>query len=154
MKSCDIHKATHVQHQGKVHRIASKWGIDAHGYLAKPSQGGFGCVTESGERVGMMEAQAYFLEDELYQVRRLGTEGKRVESGPIMFGDDWPGLFLRGDDCHLYATSLREVVLDKPDIGLITKSVLMGLLDALESSNCANNDAFPAWHKKSGDADV
>jgi hypothetical protein len=22
----------------------------------------------------------------------------RVESGPLRFGDDWPGLFLRGDD--------------------------------------------------------
>jgi hypothetical protein len=86
---------------------------------------------------------------QLHKVRRFAAEEKRVESGPVMFGDDWPGLFLRGDDCHLYASSLREVILDKPDIGLITKRVLEGLLDALESSNAANNDAFPAWHEES-----
>lgn len=83
---------------------------------------------------------------ELIHVRRFAAEQDRVESGPIMFGDDWPGLFLRGDDCHLYASSLRELLLDRPDVGLITKRVLEGLLDALESSNCQNNDAFPSWH--------
>lgn len=82
---------------------------------------------------------------ELRKVRRLAAEEQRVESGPIMFGDDWPGLFLRGDDCYRFVCALREVLLDKADIGLITKSVLMGLLDDLESSNARNNDAFPAW---------
>jgi hypothetical protein len=85
---------------------------------------------------------------ELHQVRRFPAEEKRVESGPIMFGDDWPGLFLRGDDCFRYTFALREVILDKPDIGLITKHVLLGLLDELESSNAKNNDAFPAWHEE------
>jgi len=87
---------------------------------------------------------------ELRTVRRFAAESKKVESGPIVFGDDWPGLFLRGNICHLYATSLREIILDKPDIGLITKRVLEGLLDDLESSNAANNDAFPAWHQDEG----
>lgn len=84
---------------------------------------------------------------ELRKVRRFAEMDKRVDSGPIMFGDDWPGLFLRGKHCHQYASSLRELLLDRPDVGLITKRVLEGLLDDLESSNADNNDAFPAWHR-------
>jgi hypothetical protein len=84
----------------------------------------------------------------LHQVRRLPEVENRVESGPIMFGDDWPGLFLRGDDCHRFVVSLRELVLDSAKIGFITRQVVMGLIDDLESSNCENNDAFPKWHKE------
>lgn len=32
-------------------------------------------------------------------IRRLEEQEERVETGPIQFGDDWPGFFLRGDDC-------------------------------------------------------
>ncbi len=32
-------------------------------------------------------------------VRVIPHEGKRVETGAVQFGDDWPGLFIRGDDC-------------------------------------------------------
>lgn len=28
-------------------------------------------------------------------------DGKRVETGVVQFGDDWPGVFLRGDDAYL-----------------------------------------------------
>jgi len=90
---------------------------------------------------------------ELHQVRRFKAEEKRVESGPIMFGEDWPGLFLRGDDCFRFTFALREATLDLK-LGLITRSVLMGLLDALESSNAANNDAFPAWHAEKNDDSI
>jgi hypothetical protein len=90
---------------------------------------------------------------ELAHVRRFPAEEKRVETGPVMFGDDWPGIFIRGDDAAMYVASLREILLDKPDIGLITKRVLMGLLDDLESSNASNNDAFPAWHQPGGEDD-
>lgn len=83
----------------------------------------------------------------LAHVRRFPAEETRVESGPIMFGDDWPGLFMRGKDAHMYAGFLRELIFDRADMGLITKRVLMGLLDNLESSNAQNNDAFPTWHE-------
>lgn len=40
----------------------------------------------------------------------------RMESGPVQFGDDWPGMFLRGDDAiplglylHDAAASMRFV---------------------------------------------
>lgn len=36
---------------------------------------------------------------------------KRVETGPIQFGDsDWPGIFIRGDDAMYYSFALREAL--------------------------------------------
>lgn len=64
MKSVDVREATHVKTtSGRVEKIASTWGIDSKGYLAKPSEGGFGVVTESGERVGMWSARSYLRDD-------------------------------------------------------------------------------------------
>ena len=61
LKQVAVHDATHVKTQdGRIERIASKWGVDAAGHLAKPSEGGFGVVTVSGERIGMMSAHSYW----------------------------------------------------------------------------------------------
>ncbi len=60
----DVRQATHIRVGGQVERIASKWGIDSQGHLAKPSQGGFGVVTESGRRIDMWKAQLYLREEE------------------------------------------------------------------------------------------
>lgn len=34
----------------------------------------------------------------------------RVESGPLQFGDDWPGLFIRGDNSFGLMLAIQEVV--------------------------------------------
>jgi hypothetical protein len=60
----DVRQATHVKDRsGKIEKITETWGIDEHGRMAKPSEGGFGVVTESGQRVGMMDAMEYLRED-------------------------------------------------------------------------------------------
>ncbi len=33
----------------------------------------------------------------------------RVESGAVQFGDDWPGLFLRGDDAFAMALDIKAI---------------------------------------------
>ena len=38
------------------------------------------------------------------------TDGARIESGPVAFGPDWPGLFLRGDDALNYALQIDHVL--------------------------------------------
>jgi len=35
---------------------------------------------------------------------------QRVETGPLQFGDDWPGLFVRGDDCIDLAYALERAL--------------------------------------------
>ena len=64
MKSgVNVRDATHVMVGGQVEKIVSKWGIKPEGGYAKPSEDGFGVVTESGRRVGMMEARYYLKEE-------------------------------------------------------------------------------------------
>ncbi|QQG45210.1 MAG: hypothetical protein HYW89_04410 [Candidatus Sungiibacteriota bacterium] len=59
----DVTEATHVKVNGQLEKIVSKWGINDKGQLAKPSEGGFGVVTESGRRVSMWQAQSYSREE-------------------------------------------------------------------------------------------
>jgi hypothetical protein len=59
-KACSIFDATHIKFRGNVHQIASVWGVGPGRALAKPSQGGFGCVLEDGTRISMWKAEAYF----------------------------------------------------------------------------------------------
>ena len=42
-------------------------------------------------------------------MRKFQQESERVESGAIKFGDDWPGLFLRGDDAFAHSLSIITV---------------------------------------------
>jgi hypothetical protein len=62
LKPADVRVATHVKVGDTMHKIVAKWGIDLGGHLAKPSDGGFGVVTESGERIGMFDASSYWRE--------------------------------------------------------------------------------------------
>lgn len=64
-KGVSVQEATHVKVGGRIERITSKWGIgDGRlGSLAKPSEGGFGVVTESGRTVTMWQADAYLKEE-------------------------------------------------------------------------------------------
>jgi hypothetical protein len=32
------------------------------------------------------------------EIRKLPAVDQRVETGPVQFGDDWPGVFIRGDN--------------------------------------------------------
>lgn len=42
--------------------------------------------------------------------RLFPTQEKRVETGPIQFGDDWPGVFIRGDNAGWYAFMLKRLI--------------------------------------------
>ena len=74
----------------------------------------------------------------LPEIRQLPAAEPRVETGPIVFGEDWPGTFIRGDNAMAYALALRAL-LDYGSRGefqdALDRSVLRGLLSDLESSN-------------------
>jgi len=67
----------------------------------------------------------------------------RVESGPIQFGDDWPGLFLRGDEAIPMGLVLRDHVAAVPLelLGSIDRNVLTDLATALLS--CEQGRGLP-----------
>jgi len=56
----------------------------------------------------------------------------RAETGPMSFGDDWPGVFIRGDNALMYATNLRLLMHELPEDKFL-KDVLTGLHDLLRS---------------------
>lgn len=43
-------------------------------------------------------------------IRRLPPQTPRVENGALQFGDDWPGVFVRGDSAGYYAMTLHALL--------------------------------------------
>ena len=66
-------------------------------------------------------------------MRHLPEQHKRIETGVTQFGDDWPGVFIRGDCAFGYAMYLRNFLNNEDD--LISKAGIDGLLKLLESSD-------------------
>jgi hypothetical protein len=62
------------------------------------------------------------------EIRLLPEQEERVETGAVQFGDDWPGVFIRGDDAFFFAHHLR-LMLDTPDLDIpwYSRTTLNGL---------------------------
>ena len=60
------------------------------------------------------------------------SSGSRVETGVVQFGDDWPGVFLRGDNAAYFGMALEQLLNGATDP--ITRNTLSGLCDLLKSS--------------------
>lgn len=56
----------------------------------------------------------------------------RVETGSIQFGDDWPGVFIRGDNAACYSMALDSLLSGSVDP--MTLGVLSGLNELLKRS--------------------
>ncbi len=70
-------------------------------------------------------------------VRNLPAQEDRVETGPVKFGDDWTGVFIRGDNAFYYATVLHAL-LSKVEAGeglWVPRITLYGLVDLLRQSD-------------------
>ena len=48
-------------------------------------------------------------------VRHLPGQDTRVETGKVQFGDDWSGVFIRGDNAQYYSNVLRKILKNKID---------------------------------------
>lgn len=70
---------------------------------------------------------------DLTQVPDLPS-GDRPETGPMRFGDDWPGVFIRGDNALMgYAPAVHRAMQALPESEWLTRSQLSGLLETLKS---------------------
>lgn len=59
----------------------------------------------------------------------------RVETGAVQFNEDWPGVFIRGDNAMWYGLNLQRL-LDDPEAfqqDAIAKALLRGLANTLSS---------------------
>lgn len=72
-------------------------------------------------------------------VQVLPSQDHRVETGPLQFGDDWPGVFIRGDNAFGYRMALQAVLSGRADP--ITRRMASGLLAVLESCDARDRDA-------------
>jgi len=59
---------------------------------------------------------------------------ERAETGPMKFGDDWTGVFIRGDNAAGYLMALTNV-LRHPGPFTMDEAALHGLLGVLRSSH-------------------
>ncbi len=84
------------------------------------------------------------------QVTLMPEQESRVESGPIQFGSDWPGIFLRGDCALTYgmylSTALRSLQSgEKP--GPISLHMLQDLANILSGCD-ARDHAEPEFSEE------
>ena len=54
----------------------------------------------------------------------------RPETGPMQFGDDWPGVFIRGDNAGWYAMLLSDLLENKSSP--TSQACLKGLVRILQ----------------------
>ena len=68
----------------------------------------------------------------------------RAETGPMRFGDDWRGVFIRGDNASTYAEMLKLVLSERMEA--ITHTILLSLacdLDSAHEDSRTSDDASP-----------
>lgn len=45
------------------------------------------------------------------------TKGSsRIETGPVQFGDDWPGYFIRGDNAFAITMAIQSILVNPYDV--------------------------------------
>lgn len=67
-------------------------------------------------------------------IQQLPAQTPRVETGPVQFGDDWPGVFIRGDDaCHWRLLLRRILNLNEGQFDYIDKSNMEFIIGILKS---------------------
>ena len=78
----------------------------------------------------------------IYKLRKIDAVmhiGDRIESGPVQFNDDWPGVFIRGDNAMFYGMALKGLLSMLKDDNnmdrMLTVSPLYGLAELLASCN-------------------
>lgn len=71
-------------------------------------------------------------------IQELPAHEKRVETGPIRFADDWPGVFIRGDNAILYALYMAKILDNDSDV--LAKHYGAALLNLIKSSDMRLRD--------------
>ena len=70
---------------------------------------------------------------EMSKARKIDID---LETGPLQFNDDWPGVFIRGDNAIYYATQISQVIqnMECESGKRIAMFLLNGLCELLQTS--------------------
>lgn len=71
----------------------------------------------------------------------------RPGTGPMQFGDDWPGVFIRGDDARRFAHAIRHFEANESPNRV---NPIFELADLLESCNQRNKPTTGHWRDAGG----
>lgn len=71
----------------------------------------------------------------------------RPETGPMQFGEDWPGVFIRGDNALVDANALDEAIKLLPRERWDLRAILQGLSKTLRSCSIGNTGWPPNLEK-------
>lgn len=69
----------------------------------------------------------------------------RPETGSMQFGDDWPGVFIRGDNAAGYALALQDIlshpslITESPRVSVFSLMTVSGLLRLLQGCDTRSN---------------
>lgn len=68
------------------------------------------------------------------------TRDNRVETGVVRFNDDWPGVFIRGDNAFAYAQYLKVLLAihRESETQTLAAGEIEGLVETLESCDIRN----------------
>lgn len=69
----------------------------------------------------------------MHEIRTLPAVETRVETGPIRFGEDWPGIFIRGDNAFALRLELEQA--EKLIEDGLAKSFLRSVILLLDECN-------------------
>jgi len=83
----------------------------------------------------LSSSKATRMSEPLAPIRKLPEIDPRMEDGPVQFGEDWPGLLLRGDTAMNFAYHLEVLLATNPAVNQITLEVVQGLVSDLQSCN-------------------
>lgn len=80
-------------------------------------------------------------------VRHFPEQNPRVETGKIQFGNDWSGVFIRGDNAQYYSKVLNGILKNKMDdpVTEITINELIELLNIVEIAKKWQQDNNPNY---------
>lgn len=77
--------------------------------------------------------------------RKLPEQAERVETGTIQFGEDWPGVFIRGDNAFYFAVHLLALI--KNSENEISRIAMEGLYELLRRAQVENAGGLPSLEK-------
>lgn len=75
---------------------------------------------------------------ELNAIQLLDHTGPRMETGAVQFGDDWPGVFIRGDNAAFMAMNLLALLSGKEEHPF-TRGIVSGLVELLLCSQVSDD---------------
>lgn len=66
-------------------------------------------------------------------IRRLPAVEDRVETGPVQFGEDWPGFFIRGDHAFALRIALGVALISPHDP--LSRAQVRAFMQSLDECN-------------------